>query len=496
MKVNSAGTALLYSTLMGGNSITGMAVDSSGEAYVTGYADSSTLKATPGAFQTFSKAQNAFVAKLSADGSTLRYATFLGGTGADFGEGIAVDAQDAAYVTGTTTSADFPETSTFGNPVGTQQPGSFISKLSPAGDALIFSDLIGGANTSAIAIDNTGESYAIGNGGGVPVTSNADSRCDGAVLLLKVSADGKTLLYSSFFGSVQADGPSSSLVLDANNNIYMPNSLGVWKLAPPSSAPVIMPPCFFQVLEPNGVNPGPLVPGGLVVINGFNMGPQSTVYASLSSLGRFPASLGGTQVTVGGYPSPLLDVQAGKIRFMAPFEIAGEQQVPVEVISGSLDSDPLDAAVVATAPSVIQLQPPDVSCQGAVLNQDGSVNSSANPAAIGSVVSIFAEGGGEMNMPVVDGSLATPPLAVPLLAVKVWFQDTQNFATVYYVGSAPGLIMGTLQVNVQIPANVPSGAVIFGLRVGGTYGSSPACMYVGAPAPKASSRRDRKAASH
>jgi uncharacterized protein (TIGR03437 family) len=501
LKINSAGTALLYSTLLGGegpveDSTNSLALDAAGEAYVTGSAGSSIFPVTPGAYQSVAKGQNAFVAKLSADGSALLYATFLGGSGTDFGSAVAVDTQGAAYVGGGTTSADFPSTTAFGNPVGTQQPGSFIAKLSPAGDALSFSDLIGGASTLAIALDSVGAIYALGSGQGVPVTSNAELRCAGSALLLKVSADGKTLLYSSFLGNPDTEGATSTLALDAADNIYLPNNVGVWKLSPPSPAPVIMPPCFSQILALNEVPPGgTLAPGELAVIDGFNLGPQAAVYAALNSSGRFPTMLAGAQVMVGGYLAPLIYVQQGKIRFMTPFEIAGEQQAPVEVITGGLNSDPVTAAVAAAAPSVIQLQPVSVSCQGAVLNQDGSVNSATNPAAIGSVVSIFAEGAGQMNMPVVDGSLATAPFPAPLLPVKIWFQDEQNFGAVYYAGSAPGLIMGTLQVNARIPMNLTPGQVMFGLDVGGAYDNSRACLYVNT-AGAAASPQARKAALH
>ena len=127
-KLNPAGTApLIYSTYLGGSTsdiATGIAVDTAGSAYVTGYAFSSNFPTTPGAFQTIYQGNgDAFVTKLNPAGSApLVYSTYLGGSGFDYGNGIAVDAAGNAYVTGYTGSTNFPTT-----------PGAFQSALSTAG---------------------------------------------------------------------------------------------------------------------------------------------------------------------------------------------------------------------------------------------------------------------------------------------------------------------------------------------------------------------------
>ena len=140
-KLNAAGSALIYSTFLGGSSSVfggssgtqgqGIVVDGSGNAYVTGVTDSTDFPTTPGAFDaTFNGDADAFVTKLNATGSALTYSTFLGGSSSDRCQGIAVDGSGNAYVTGLTSSVDFPTTlgafdTTYNGDVG----DAFVTKL-------------------------------------------------------------------------------------------------------------------------------------------------------------------------------------------------------------------------------------------------------------------------------------------------------------------------------------------------------------------------------
>jgi uncharacterized protein (TIGR03437 family) len=98
--------------------------------------------------------------------------------------------------------------------------------------------------------------------------------------------------------------------------------------------------------------------------------------------------------------------------------------------------------------------------QGAILNQDSTVNSSSNPAARVSIVSVFMTGAGALNPPIPDGSIGplTPPLPMPVEGIGVTIGSVD--ATVTFAGQAPGLIAGATQVNVQIPQNAPVGSAI------------------------------------
>src|SRR6266568_3527378 len=181
-KLDPAGSTLVYSTYLGGNGDDrgrGIAVDSQGNAYVTGATLSTDFPTTVGAFQTASRGSaESFVTKLDPTGSTLVYSTYLGGGGPDVGSGIAVDADGNAYVTGYTTSPTFPTT------VGAFQfifgggADVFVTTLNPAGSALVYSTFLGGHNTDmgkGIAVDALGNIYVTGTTNSVnfPTTAGA-----------------------------------------------------------------------------------------------------------------------------------------------------------------------------------------------------------------------------------------------------------------------------------------------------------------------------------
>jgi len=136
-KFNPSGSSLLYSTYLSGNNFdrgNAIAVDSGGDAYVTGYTGSSNFPTTSGAFQVNSGGGiNAFVSKLNPSGGALLYSTYLGGSGNNNGNGIAVDSAGDAYVTGSISSGNFPTTR---SAIQTSSGGgidAFVSKLNPSG---------------------------------------------------------------------------------------------------------------------------------------------------------------------------------------------------------------------------------------------------------------------------------------------------------------------------------------------------------------------------
>jgi len=164
-KLNPTGSALVYSTYLGGSggeSGRGIAVDTLGNAYVTGGTSSTDFPTTAGALKTTSPGGGAFVTKLNPTGSALVYSTYLGGSGNDYGYGIAVDTLGNAYMTGVTFSTDFPTTpgaiqTTFGGGGGFFRGGdAFVTKLNPTGSALVYSTYLGGLGSDtgfAIALE-------------------------------------------------------------------------------------------------------------------------------------------------------------------------------------------------------------------------------------------------------------------------------------------------------------------------------------------------------
>jgi hypothetical protein len=167
-ELNPAGSALVYSTYLGGGSEDdgyGIAVDSTGAAYVTGQTYSNNFPSTAGAVQsTFGGGVDAFVTKLNAGGGGLAYSTYLGGTSNDSGHAIAVDGSGNAYVTGATSSPDFPMANAAQGVYG-GGTDAFISKLGPKGAALIYSTYLGGSGAdlgNSVAVDAAGKAYLAG----------------------------------------------------------------------------------------------------------------------------------------------------------------------------------------------------------------------------------------------------------------------------------------------------------------------------------------------
>ena len=245
-KFSPDGSTLVYSTYLGGSGqdlAFGIAVDSSGSAYVTGYTYSYNFPTTTLAFQKknasdvspciYSTCSDLFVTKFSPDGSTLAYSTYLGGsTGDDQGFGIAVDSSGSAYVTGYTYSSDFPVTANAfqkKNASGacTVFPicrDAFVTKLNAAGSGLTYSTYVGGAHEDlayAIAVDLLGNAYIAGTTEGPFPQQNTfkDYQCCLAnAFVTKLNAGGSALVYSTYHG-VETD--PRGIAVDRSGSAYV-----------------------------------------------------------------------------------------------------------------------------------------------------------------------------------------------------------------------------------------------------------------------------------
>ncbi len=268
-KVAADGSGLVYSTYLGGDQFDnfeqgrGIAVDAAGSAYVTGdVGQGGDFPTTPGAFQrTFGGGyEDAFVTKLSPDGSALVYSTLLGGGDEDEGDGIAVDASGAAYVTGRTSSNNFvckgialPIPCCTGFHAGTcnypTTPGAFqtanaaataaaigmnafVTKLTPDGAGLAYSTYLGGSHGDkavGLAVDATGHAYVAGNStsadfpttaGAFLTTKPSDYSIWDTPFVTKLTADGSGLAYSTYLGGSQPDD-AYGIAVDADGNAHV-----------------------------------------------------------------------------------------------------------------------------------------------------------------------------------------------------------------------------------------------------------------------------------
>jgi len=235
VKLDSTGTALVYSTYLGGSDVdlgNSIAVDSSGNVYLVGQTVSTDFPISAGAFQTTPGGNgDAFVTKLSGDGATLVYSTLLGGSASDQGTGIAVDAAGAAYVTGTTSSTDFPTT----NPLQAAIAGSsdaFVTEVSPDGTSLIYSTFLGGTDSEAgadIVLDSSQDAFVTGttNSTDFPVLSPYQAANAGGSdgFITKINAGGSALRWSTYLGGSGQDVPRA-MALDSSGNVYVVGQTG------------------------------------------------------------------------------------------------------------------------------------------------------------------------------------------------------------------------------------------------------------------------------
>jgi uncharacterized protein (TIGR03437 family) len=198
-----------------------------------------------------------------------------------------------------------------------------------------------------------------------------------------------------------------------------------------------------------------IAPGEIVTIAGGGLGPASPAAFSLDpATGGIASTLDGTQIFFGAIAAPVLWTSAAQVQAMAPFEIAGQSQVAVTASFQSAQSAPMTVSVAAAAPGIFTI---DGSGSGpaAALNQDGSANSAANPAAAGSVITIFFTGGGQTNPPGATGAVSAAP--APLLGSMTAAVGGKT-AAILYSGAAPGLVSGVQQMNLQLASDTPSGA--------------------------------------
>ena len=256
-KLNSDGTALIYSTFLGGSNAdfaSGIAIDSAGNAYVAGYTYSADFPVISGTVQpTFSGGisdtdhgmfpSDAFVAKLSPAGNQLLYSTYLGGSGNDYAHQIVIDNSGNAYLAGATTSANFPTHGAYQTDFGggDSDPANgiypydaFVAKLNPTATALTFSTYLGGSGTDSatgLALDGSGNVYVTGNTNGAgesstipfPTTGSAFQSIytggSSTIFVTKFDPNGASLLYSTFLGGGAELG--GSIAVDSSGNAFV-----------------------------------------------------------------------------------------------------------------------------------------------------------------------------------------------------------------------------------------------------------------------------------
>jgi len=232
-RVNPAGTALVYSSFLGGAGAdegAGLSIDDSGNAYVVGATAS-------GDFNTSNPLQNAnrgqqdvFVAKVNSNGSALIYSTYLGGQGNDVGTGIAVDFVGVAHITGSTASSNFPLKNPLQGTYGGGDLDAFVTKINAEGSALLYSSYLGGSLVevgNSVAVDPFGNIYVTGvtNSLNFPTLNpiQAQNRGGADAFVTKLGPSGTALIYSTYLGGGN-DDRGAGLAVDSVGTAYVSGS--------------------------------------------------------------------------------------------------------------------------------------------------------------------------------------------------------------------------------------------------------------------------------
>ncbi|HEX5226294.1 MAG TPA: IPT/TIG domain-containing protein [Bryobacteraceae bacterium] len=237
-----------------------------------------------------------------------------------------------------------------------------------------------------------------------------------------------------------------------NGSVYVPtvsNAVAVYGTI--GNSQVEGTPAISAVVNSASFLMGGISPGELITIFGANLGPDvdSPGHVNGNVVGNM---LNNLQVLIGGTPAPILYASPTQINVVVPFGLSGAS-AQIEIVS-------LGQSVISTTVPVQAASPALFSANsngggpGAILNQDGSINTRSNPAAPGSVVSLFATGGGLTTPVSVDGALTAKPYPAPNLPVSVTINGEK--AKVIYAGAAPGLVAGVMQINVIVPADTPA----------------------------------------
>jgi uncharacterized protein (TIGR03437 family) len=438
-KIKPDGSGLGYATYFSGG-ITAVACDDNGGAYLAGVAVAG-FRTTTGAAQAHyaddgtTLPGNAFLAKLNSTGSGLAYSTYIGGAKYDIATGVAVDGSGIATVVGLTNSLDFPASAAIQSAIRGAADG-FATRVSADGSTFLYSTFLGGTGgdlATGVAVDSSGNALVRGCGG-------ADN-C--------LQAPNGTLATGDSLGAPATD-----------NGVFSQAGIRGVFLASIAANGTAAPRLYQNGLSNLGTGmTAPAVPGGIVRLVGYALGPATPVPLQVAS-GRLTTTLSGTSVQFDGIPAPLLMVSADSIHAVVPFEVAGKQQTQVTVQTAAGRTNAITFRVSDADPAFLSADGVHV----AALNEDGSVNSPSNPAVRGSIVALFTVGSGQTLPPESDGVVVGPPLPATLLSVSVAINASA--CDVQYAGAAPGLVAGVTQINIRIPSTVPPGDALIRLTVG------------------------------
>jgi len=493
-KINAAGTAWVYATYLGGNNVdegNAIAVDAAGAAYVTGYTASTDFPVASPFRGSNAGSVDAFVTKINPAGSALVYSTYLGGSGTDYGTGIAVDSSGSAYVTGPVASEDFPLANPIDNTLGSHAvDDAFVAKFSPAGSALVYSTYLGGGSEDApyaLAIDQAGNVYVTGrtNSSDFPLTNPIQTgRFAFDMFVTEINAAGSARLFSTFIGGTGSES-GRGIAVDKLGNIHVagegtstdfpmvrplqgtngggsaPQDGLVLLLgdAAPSSGPVI------TSASDNLIDGGAVVPGGWFYVKGSDLADVQRIWggSDFTDSNALPTNLNGVEVWVNGAPVPVYFISPTQVNAQAPTNVSGS--MTVQVFRLGLGSNILSVPVAQIQPSLYYYTVNSKNYAAALFQDyslmgDPAVVPGTHKAKPGDIIQLYAAGLG----PSPSGNVVTSPIPITGVGVTIGTASAQVLAAALV---APG----QYQVNFTVP-QLPDGE--YPITVSSTGKTSPA----------------------
>ena len=318
------------------------------------------------------------------------------------------------------------------------------------------------SGSQTVKVTSTGSNVPItaaftpGTGGAFATVTPASGTTPATLTIALNSAVISSLAAGNYTGTVTVSSPN---IADGSQNVTVNLTLTA------ATTPAITSLKNAATLQPGNA----VSPGDIISIFGTNLGPATPATGTsfqLTSSGTVPTTLAGATVMFNNVAAPLLFVSQTQINAIVPYEMASFSTATLTIQFANTTSASFQVQIVATQPGIFSLSQGG-SGQGAILNQNSTVNGASNPAAKGSVISIYATGEGQIKPAGTTGCVTsvTPPYAVPV-ATPISATIGGVPATLSYNGEAPGLVCGVLQVNATIPATVSSGPQPIVLTVG------------------------------
>jgi uncharacterized protein (TIGR03437 family) len=468
-KFAASGSSLVFSTMLAGSCATygnQIALDANGNAWVVGSTISPDFPVTKDALQpkygggTYDG--DGYLASFSPSG-TLTYATYIGGPGYDTINALAFDSSGNIYLTGesaglsqpasagayqATASASCPPNLFISPNMYQPQGNGVVMKLDPTAqkvEGLTYLGAPGCLDPTSIAVDSSGEPWIAAFGGTpnntLPIVNPVE--VGGPGFISKFSADFTQLLLSTQFDSVVGLAINTQGMAYAAGNGNATETRSAY-LAEVDSTPQAITIQSIMSLDAskNPATAGAIAPGELLQITGSNLGP-TTPTPGIVNAGVLATSVAGVTVTFDGVAVPLLAVSAQQIELMTPFELSGKSTTTIQVQYNGGKSNAVQVPVTATELQIL-----------GVFNDDFTPNSAANPAAAGSLMSLYVGGVGNANPPSQDGQVNAPPFAPLALPVQLlWLLPDQASETLAltFANSAPATVAGIFQINFAGP---------------------------------------------